>query len=68
MKTKAIAAAILMASGISSAQADETLSVDKFLGVANSIHGQWEPLPGPVGNDKPNVDVSLGLLARNILN
>jgi len=67
MKRQAIAIVVLMTSGIASAQADETLSVDKSTQFANSILGTWQPAPGSVSNDKPDVDKSLGLFASSVL-
>lgn len=68
MKKQVIAIAVLLASGITSAQAGETPSVDKSVAqFANSILGTWQPAPGSVSNDQPDVDKSLGLFASSIL-
>ncbi|MCB5190803.1 hypothetical protein LG198_08705 [Methylobacillus arboreus] len=61
MKKQIIGAAILMASAVSSAQAE---SIFPF---ATSLLGTWKPLPEATSNDKPDVDRSLGLFANSIL-
>ncbi|MCB5188907.1 hypothetical protein LG200_12930 [Methylobacillus caricis] len=61
MKKQIIGAAILMASAVSSAQAESILPF------ASSLLGTWKPLPEAVSNQRPDVDQSLSLFANSLL-
>lgn len=69
MKKQILTAAIvLMATNLSNVYADNTLSADASIQpFSNSLLGKWQPLPGAVSNDVPDVDRSLALFADSIL-
>jgi uncharacterized protein YdeI (BOF family) len=68
MKKQALLAAVLLATGVTFAQAGETLGADSSAQVfINGFSGKTQPHVGPAGNEKPSVAKSLAIGAASIL-